>query len=193
MARPKEFDVNRTLAKAMDVFWTRGYEATSMQDLVTHLGVNRQSIYDTFGDKRGLFVAALENYAIQANTNIGGALSQPGHIRDVLHNLFETTADAAIQDNPRRGCMMVNTAIELAPHDPEIERRVKESLGNNEEHFYRALTVAQERGELNRDRDARALARFLNSTLQGLQVTAKANPDRATLGDIINTALSVLD
>jgi TetR/AcrR family transcriptional regulator, transcriptional repressor for nem operon len=193
MARPKEFDVNRTVAKAMDVFWSCGYEATSMQDLVTHLGVNRQSIYDTFGDKRGLFVAALGHYGAIANTNISTALAQPGHIRDVLRDLFETTADDAVQATPRRGCMIVNAAIELAPHDPEIERQVKENLANNEEHFYRVLSAAQKRGELKPDRDARALARFLNSSLQGLQVTAKANFDRATLGDVINTVLSVLD
>src|SRR6478672_1527424 len=112
MARHKEFDCAEVLEKAMEVFWARGYEAASIQDLVEHMGINRQSLYDTFGDKHTLYLQALDRYLEVEGRKIAELLEQPGSVKRNVRRLFETAIDRSLAD--RRGCFMNNAMSELA-------------------------------------------------------------------------------
>src|SRR6267143_5467200 len=108
MARHKEFDRDETLQKAMEVFWSRGYEAASIGDLVKHMGINRQSLYDTFGDKHTLYLLALDRYREVEGRRMFELLEQPGSVKKTLRQLFEGVVDGSLRDGQRRGCFMGN-------------------------------------------------------------------------------------
>ncbi len=126
--RPKEFDKQEALAQAMDVFWTHGYDATSVQDLLDAMGINRGSMYDTFGDKHALFTAAYDHYAQNAAARITRILDGPGSPLANIRKLLRCMADPA-GDGRRRGCMCTNAVVELAPHDAQVAGAVKNTLG----------------------------------------------------------------
>jgi len=193
MARSKEFNRESVLDKAMNVFWHRGYEATSIQDLVDNLGINRQSMYDTFGDKHTLFLAALKHYEEVKGVEMVETLERPGSGLTAIKQMFAALVQEVSGDAQHRGCLMVNTAIELAPHDSVIAVQVARNVRQGEDAFYRTLCRAQEQGELRTQRaDLRALARFLMNAVQGLKVMAKVNPTATSLQDIVDVTLSVL-
>ncbi len=192
MARPKEFDRNRALDKAMRIFWRQGYEATSIQNLVDGMGINRQSIYDTFGDKQALFVEALSYYEQLEGAQILQALEQPGSVKAAIRQVFQLVLDK-VPEERELGCLMVNSTLELVGLDTKLAAVVTDNLKNSEGLFYRTLVRAQEQGELATDRDLTALARFLASSLRGLRVSSKAVKDLKALQDIVDVTLSVLD
>lgn len=192
MARTKEFDREQVLEKAMNLFWRCGYEATSMDALLHSMGIARQSLYDTFGDKHALFLAALERYMArrdgEASSTLASAHSAKRAIRDIFMAIVsESTAEK------KRGCFGVNSAIELAPHDADVARLIAIRQRSVEEAFFRALERAREQGEISPKKDTRALARFLLGALQGLRVSAKADPHSPALVDIAEIALQTLD
>ena len=191
MARQKEFDREEALHKAMEVFWTRGYQAASIQDLVKYMGINRQSLYDTFGDKHALYLQALDRYREVEGHKIVELLEQPGSVKKNLRQLFEIAIEKALCD--RRGCFMGNAMSELAGRCKDTAARTCSNMGAAHEALYRALLRGKKAGELKGIRDPRAVARFLYSSLQGLVLTGKATQDRKTLNDIVTVTLSVLD
>ncbi|WP_345348879.1 TetR/AcrR family transcriptional regulator [Actinoallomurus liliacearum] len=193
MARTKEFDPDAVLQKAMELFWERGYEATSMADLVEHLGIARASIYATFGGKHELFLKAYERYAQTRDLNVVELLSQPGPVLPAVRTLVRAYAEESAADPHRRGCMVVNTAVELAGRDPQAARRVEASWDTVETALTSALTRARAQGELSADKDPRALARLLLVLLQGMRVLGRAHPDPARLRDAAEQALAALD
>ncbi len=195
MARHKEFDKNEALQKAMEVFWRRGYGATSIQDLVEHMGVNRQSIYDTFGDKHSLYLAALDRYREVEGGKMFDLLAETGSVKRALRRLFTGIVEQAVGDGgaSQRGCFMGNAMAEMAGRCPKTAAKTCGNLAAAEEALYRALLRGKKTGEIKSGRDLRAVARFLYSSLQGLQVTAKTTQDRKLLGDIAKVTLSVLD
>ncbi len=193
MARHKEFDRDEVLHKAMEVFWSRGYGAASIQDLVKHMGINRQSLYDTFGDKHALYLRALDRYGEVEGRRIFALLEQPGSVKKSLRQLFEGVVEKALCDGPRRGCFMGNAMSELAGRCKETAARTCTNMVAAEEAFYRALQRGKKDGEIKTVRDPRAVARFLYSSLQGLVLMAKATQDRKTLNDVVKVTLSVLD
>ncbi len=191
VGRPKEFDEQEALERAMEVFWTYGYEATSVQDLLDAMGIHRGSMYDTFGDKHALFTAAINHYGRTITQSVEDTLDGPGsplgNIRKLLGRMAAPAADGKC-----RGCLATNTVIELAPHDQEVAEAVKALLGRVEKAFHRTLERAVESGELSPDANTRALARFLSCTLQGLVVMGKAAASRSTIKDILNVTLSAV-
>ena len=193
MARQKEFDRDEVLHKAMEVFWARGYERTSIQDLVQHMGINRQSIYDTFGDKHTLFLEALDRYREIQSRKVFEQLDRPGSVKKNLRLLFEGVVDKALSEEGRRGCFVGNAMSELAGRCKETATRTCNSVASAEKTFQRALQRGKEQGELPTVRDTRAVARFLYSSLQGLLLMAKATRDRKLLNDVVKVTLSVLD
>jgi TetR/AcrR family transcriptional repressor of nem operon len=193
MARHKEFDRDEALHKAMEVFWSRGYEAASIQDLVKHMGINRQSLYDTFGDKHALYLLALDRYGEVEARRVFELLEQPGSVKKSLRQLFEGVVEKALCDGPRRGCFMGNAMSELAGHCKETAARTRSNMAAAEESFYRVLLRGKKEGELKAVRHPRAVARFLFSSFQGLVLMAKATQDRKTLEDVVKVTLSVLD
>ena len=193
MARHKEFDRDDALHKAMEVFWSRGYGAASIQDLVKHMGINRQSLYDTFGDKHALYLQALDHYGEVEGRKIFELLEQPGAVKKTLRQLFESIVEGSLCKGQRRGCFMGNAMSELAGRCKETAARTCTNMAAVEGAFYRALVRGKKEGELKGVRDPRAVARFLYSSLQGLVLMAKATQDRKTLEDVVKVTLSVVD
>lgn len=193
MARVREFDTDEAVTRAMGLFWERGYEATSLQDLTDALGIGRGSLYAAFGSKDGLYLKALARYRQDLAEPMLRALSAGADIRNTLRGLFGGLVDDAVADERRRGCMVVNAATERVPHDPATSRTVRDVLQTIEDAITDALSAAQERGELAADKDPRALAGFLVIFLNGLRVAAKTNPERTALLRSVEVALTSLD
>lgn len=192
MARHIEFDKAEVLSKIAEVFWQRGYERTSIQDLVEHVGIKAQSLYNTFGGKRDLFFAALRFYADQTATvrTLDGTPSG----KEAIRRAFREVAEALSRPEGANGCFIINTTVELAPHDERIAEFVENERNRVTEAYYRALTRAREQAELpEHHRDLMMLARFLNSAQAGLVVTAKTPSGRKMLDDIVRVTLSYLD
>jgi TetR/AcrR family transcriptional repressor of nem operon len=194
MARTKEFDPDAVLQSALELFWRRGYEATSMADLVEHLGIGRASLYATYGNKRDLYLKALERYGEQRNPGLLRELSLPGPALPAVRTVVRRFAAEASADGCREtGCFVTNTAAELALHDGAVARRVERSWEHLETLLHSALVRAQEQGELAEDRDPHALARMLLVLLQGVRVVGKASTDPARVRDAAEQALRLLD
>ncbi|MFE6158539.1 TetR/AcrR family transcriptional regulator [Streptomyces sp. NPDC056486] len=194
MARTKEFDPDAALQSALELFWRRGYEATSIADLVEALGIGRASIYATFGNKHELYLKALERYADFQNPLLLAELSQPGPALPAVRAVVRRFgSEAASEDRRLNGCFITNTAAELGPHDEPAARRVERSWEHMETLLHSALVRAQAQGELPQDRDPLALARMLLTLMQGLRVIGKASKDGARLRDATEQALTLLD
>jgi TetR/AcrR family transcriptional repressor of nem operon len=193
MPRKKEFDEYEVLHRAMEIFWHKGYEATSVQDLVEQMGINRGSLYGTFTDKRALFLAAIQYYDQTIVTSVVRVLHSPGSPRAAIENYVRSVVEAAVEDRERTGCFLTNSAVEVGPHDPEAEQRLQASLQRIEAAFLDALIAARQMGELGTRRDLRDMARFLTSSLQGLRVMARVNPDRDALRAVADIIVASLD
>jgi TetR/AcrR family transcriptional regulator, transcriptional repressor for nem operon len=193
MPRPKEFERDVVLDRAMRVFWSRGYEATSIQHLVDRMGIQRGSLYDTFGDKRALFFAAIERYDRVVTAKLMAALDEPASGKDAIGKFFRLKVELALESGRPRGCLVTNSAAELASRDRGAATRVGGVLTKIEAAFQRAVVRAQKAGEIDASRNSRALARFLTSSAQGLSVMAKTFPERAVLEDIVKVILAALD
>ncbi|MFJ2826646.1 TetR/AcrR family transcriptional regulator [Streptomyces sp. NPDC087263] len=193
MARTKEFDPDAALQSALELFWRRGYEATSMTDLVEHLGVGRASLYATFGNKHELYLKAFDRYCEGRDTLLLRELSSPGPALPAVRSVIRRFADEAAEERRLSGCFVTNTATELAPHDPAAARRVEQRWDYVETLLHSSLTRAQAQGELREDRDPRMLARMLLVVMQGLRVVGKASSDPARVRDAAEQALALLD
>jgi TetR/AcrR family transcriptional repressor of nem operon len=193
VARPREFDRDVVLDRAMRVFWARGYEATSIQHLVGRMGIQRGSLYQTFGDKRGLFFAAIDRYDRVVTTKLLEVLDAPGSGTEAIRRFFRLKVELSLESGRPRGCLVTNSTAELASRDRGTATRVGGVLARIEGAFQRAVVRAQRAGEIDPERNARALARFLTSSAQGLSVMAKASPERAVLEDIVTVTLAALE
>ncbi|MBD0674444.1 TetR/AcrR family transcriptional regulator [Streptomyces sp. CBMA156] len=192
MARTKEFDPDAALQAALELFWQRGYEATSMADLVERLGIARASIYATFGSKHELYLRALERYCEQSDSARLLDLSQSGPALPAVRAMIRQYAAADGQER-LVGCFVTNTAVELAPHDPAASRRVEASLDRLETLLTAALVRAAAQGELPAGREPRALARMLVVLLQGIRVVGKTADGGVRARDAAEQALALLD
>jgi TetR/AcrR family transcriptional repressor of nem operon len=193
MARTKDFDENEVLAKAVRLFWYKGYNGTSMQDLVDGLGISRSSLYDTYGDKHTLFVKALESYKASATNKMCNIVTSSGSAKEAIKQLLEMTALDLVGDNQHKGCFMTNAAIEVAPHDKEVSNLICQNDEQIENAFYEAIKKGQISGEISKEKDPRALARFIFNNVKGIRVSAKSTSDKLIFDDIIKLTLSSLD
>ncbi len=192
MARTREFDRDEALDRAMHVFWDQGYEATTLPDLLAAMGIARQSLYDTFGDKHALFLHALARYDAARGAELRACLEGATSVRRAFRELFLSIVDATIPAK-RRGCMGITAAVELGAHDPAVAKASARRQRVVEAVFFRALEAARESGEIPRAKDTRALARFLVAALAGLRVSAATAPDPAALHDIVDITLQAFD
>ena len=191
MAGVKQFDRGEVLDRAMALFWRRGYAATSISDLVDATGINRGSIYATFGDKEGLFLAVLDRYWEKVGKPLMGELGDPDP-RRAIERMFESIIRRTSNPEFPRGCLNTNTSLECPASGDEIARKIAEGFGQQESAIYRVLRRAQVEGSLASTLDAKALARFFTGVAQGLNVVNKAVADPAILRDIARVAISVL-
>lgn len=192
MPRKKEFDEYEVLHRAMEIFWHKGYEATSVQDLVEQMGINRGSLYGTFTDKHALFLAAIQYYDQTIISAVVRVLHEPESPRKAIVDYIRSVAEQAA-DVDRQGCFLTNSAVEVGPHDSEAEQKLQASLLRVEAAFLDALADARSRGEIGTRRDLRDVARFLTSSIQGIRVMARVNPNREALLAIADIIIGVLD
>lgn len=175
----------------MELFWRRGYEATSMQDLVDGLGLGRGSIYGTFGSKRELYLKALERYVDDARDGLLDQTTGPGSPLEAVRGLIRHYAEISLADHDRKGCLVTNTAVEL-PGDDGASRLVTSGLEVMETVLASTLLRARAQGELAPDRDPVALARFLVTLLQGIRVIGKTPVRQRFLDDTVEQAVAML-
>lgn len=192
MARPREFDADAALEGALQLFWSKGYGDTSLDDLCAATGLSRSSLYGAFGDKRALLLAALERYEARVDSRVAAALAREGPVRAAIAAFLDELIEGIAAGPGRRGCFFGNCAAELADDD-EAVARVRSGLARIEATFRDALERARAAGEIAPDADTTALGRFFTAGIQGLRLVGKANPDRATLDDIARVMLGALD
>ncbi len=191
VGRPQKFNRETALESAMTVFWERGYEATSVQDLLDAMGINRGSLYNSFGDKQSLFIQAMEHYCTASRATISETLKRSASPLENLRQVIASWGATAI-DGPSKGCLVTNTAIELAPHVSEVADTLTYHFSRLERMIRNTLDRAVDSGELDHHTDTRALARFLVSTDQGLMVMGRAGAGRETIDDVVQMAISML-
>lgn len=192
MARTKVFNEQEVLDKAMHLFWQKGYNATSAQDLVNTLGISRSSLYDTYGDKHSLFVKALKQYRKE---RIDPVIKGTDGVEDVeayIRNFFESVKVEALSDSRSKGCFVVNSVVELAPVDSEIAMLANSIMHDTEEALYKVVKKGQDTGIFTTELSARSLARFVFNSLNGLRVTVKFDTSKKMFDDIVNVCLSAL-
>jgi TetR/AcrR family transcriptional regulator, transcriptional repressor for nem operon len=192
MPRTKEFDPSRALERAMQVFWQQGYHATSMDDLVAALGVQRYGIYTTFKNKQSLFLAALDHYLDTVVGSLLQEMAQPGAGLAALRSYFDQLVAIAHTPAGLYGCLMCNTAIELAPHDPATAQKVNAFLARLHGTFRGAVATAQQRGDLPAAITPDDAARYLTGIVLGLNVYVKTPVDRQHIDAYIRVALAAI-
>ena len=193
MARPRTFDPDDALTAALSVFRAKGYEATSVQDLVDATGLSRSSLYATFGDKHGLFLAALDRYARAGRETLRDLCACGASPLGALRAHLERTATLpASEDRPPLGCLMTNAAAEVASRDPETARRACDARLGMTDAFEHLVREAQACGEVHADRDPTALARFLTGAVYGLHGLQKAGAGPEALADMIETTMAAV-
>ena len=193
MARTKDFDENEILMKAINLFWYKGYNGTSMQDLVDGLGISRSSMYDTFGDKHTLFIRALENYKNMGAAEMRSIVDSAPTVKQAIRQLFEYTISELLKDDQHKGCFLVNAGVEMAPHDAEVSKMLCENDRQLEKYFNEAIKKGQASGEISSDKDSHALSQFILNTIKGIRVTAKSGGDKKIFRDIMDVTMSALD
>ncbi len=193
MARPREFEQAVVLDRATDCFWRDGYEATSVRELAAQMGISGPSLYNAFGDKRTLFCHVLEHYAERSMRERIGRLEATLPPREAVCAFVREIVERSLDDPDRRGCLLVNSALELAPHDAELGREVAARLGEIEAFFRRAIVAAQRDGSVSPERNPADLGRLLLGVVLGVRVLARTNPERELLEGVVRPALALLD
>lgn len=193
MPRVKLFKEEEALQKAIQLFSMKGYHATSMQDLVDTLGINRASLYDTFGSKEALFEKAFALYKKENRQRIVHFLEQQPSVKEGISKLFEYAVEESVADKEAKGCLAVNTTTELIPGDQKICSQLSENKADFEKIFYDYLISGIEKGEIPRDKDVKAVAAFLFAFYNGIKVVGKINPNKEELMASVKAGLAVLD
>lgn len=192
MARPRAFDEDIVLNRALNLFWHRGYEATSMQNLVDALGINRASLYDSFGDKYQLYRQVLNRYQQQNQTFVQELFSTERPASQLLRELFDQAITESVNDCDCKGCFMINSAVELAPHDPDIAELVATNQALFVDQFQQLIERGQREGDVTKTSEATDLALFLFNTYTGLKVLGKSKAGKTTLERVVAVAVGAL-
>ena len=189
--RPQEFNNQVALEKAMDLFWSQGYEATGLRDLLKHMGIARQSMYNTFGDKRSLFLKALAHYEKTVSRRFLAKLDAPG---SPLENIREILCAWSCTETPesQRGCFLVNTTAEFGSQDAEIAEILRKHINYSLEMFAQTLERAKQAGEISTGVDTLSIARMLVNTGNGLALLRKIQTNQDVLDDIVERSLAIL-
>jgi len=193
MARPRSFNKETVLDQVMILFWEKGYGATSMMDIQKTTGLKPGSLYECFGDKHSLFLETIARYRDTVIRRRLDKLVAPGPARARLEEFFEDLIEFSLGEGKKLGCLMSNSAIELAQHDEETRDVVQDNLVEVAEAFCEVVRDGQIRGEFSSDEAPEDIARFMVSTVQGLRVMAKSSTTRETLTTTLRLALKVLD
>jgi TetR/AcrR family transcriptional regulator, transcriptional repressor for nem operon len=192
VARLREFDTDAAVQAAMTAFRRHGYEGTSIQDLVEATGVGRGSLYAAFGSKEGLYLAAIDRYREQYAAPLVELLRSGAPALEVIREVLVAAVDEIVRDGNRLACLIVAAAMERVADDPETARRVRTTTQSLEDALAEIIAAGQDAGELTGQRNARDLARFIVTTLQGLRVMGAISPDRRSLMSAVEVAVGAL-
>ena len=193
MARPREFDEAVVLDAATQRFWKNGYEATSVRDVAEEMGLTSASLYNAFGDKRALYLLVLERYAKGALDECEKALGGNAPPKRAIKDFFDATVTELLNDAQHKGCLVVNTSLELAPHDEEFREVVKGVFMRIEKYLRDCIKAGQADGTISRRQPAADLARSLLGAVLGLRVLARTRPERELLTGLVRPLLSLLE
>lgn len=193
MARPREFEESEVLDAAVECFWRRGLEATSVRDLASEMGINGPSLYNAFGDKRTLFAKALERYAARFMRARIQQLEERHGPKEAIQAFFGGLISRSLSDPDRRGCLIVNSALEVAPRDRELRGVIAGYLGEIESFFRRCFQRARANNEIPASVDPEDAARLFLALMLGIRLAARAKPERALLDGMVRPALALLD
>lgn len=186
MSRKKQFGIDEVMHKAMVAFWDQGYRATSLQDLVECMGINRASLYDTFGDKYTLFIDSLYSYRSLYLNPYLAEIMKTYSPRQAIIGLFEETTNRILQGEPRNGCFIINSAMELSSHDDKVAKFVSQCFTQIEKQFFlKMIKRGKASGEIAESVVPISTARTLLSLFIGLRVLSRSNPQKALFQSII--------
>ncbi|MBE7097155.1 TetR/AcrR family transcriptional regulator [Bacillus cereus] len=192
MARTREFDEDQVLDAAMQLFWEKGYEATSLSDLTSRMGIQRPSIYSAFGDKKELFEAALRRYTTSRASDIRNRLQSHSSVKESFSIFFADVVNEEYAGDLSKGCFCINTMVELAPHDERFEILTREHQMYLAVIFQETIERGIQSGELEVNTDAKSLAQALIVALIGLTVMMKSRPQRSFVDNVIAATLTLL-
>ena len=193
MARLKAFDEDRALDLAVDCFWSRGYQGTSVRDLADSMGIGGASLYNTYGDKRALFVRSLERYANRSMRERIARLEAKGQPKEAILAFLAEIIDRSAADPDRKGCLLVNSALDVAPHDAEIGKAVGDYLGEIRAFFRRNIAAAHTVGQVPKRIDAESVSAHLLGVVLGIRVLARTGAKRKLLEGVAQPALDLLN
>lgn len=193
MVRPREFNEEQALHAAMELFWEKGYEATSLSDLTAKMGIQRPSLYAAFGDKKELFEAALRKYNQFHASHVRTRLQSSPSVKEALRSFFMGIVEEAYEEVPNRGCFCLNVMVELAPHDAKFEVLTREHQMYLAAIFQETIERGMRSGELGQHVNAKALAQTLVVSMIGLTVLMKSRPDRTFADNAAATIVALLE
>jgi TetR/AcrR family transcriptional repressor of nem operon len=193
MPRPREFDETAALDAAVECFWRRGYEATSLRDLTAAMGLTAPSLYNAFGDKEELFALALERYLDRNTRGRLQRLEVTLPPKAAIARFFAEIVERSVNDRERKGCFLVNSALEIAPHHAPCRAVITKQFQSIEGFFARCILAAQAEGTVPLHLDADDVAKLLLGVLLGVRVLARTNPSRSVLEGVVRPALALLD
>ena len=192
MARPREFDADKALDRTMRVFWEHGYHATSVQDLMNAAGVQKQSLYCAFGDKRSLFLKCLNLYSKQTLFAIQKMLNETDSVLEGIERVMRFVAQSPKLKNCPAGCLMANTALELGLNDPGVAEEIRRMFRGVEKMLASALKKAQAQGEISKNLDCVAIAQGLANTISGIRILEKTGASKQHVRTVLETALAAI-
>ena len=193
MARLKAFDEERAIDAAVDCFWMHGYEGTSVRDLAEAMGIGGASLYNAYGDKRALFARSLERYAERSMRERIARLEAGNRPKEAIVAFIEEIVERSLRDPDRKGCLLINSALDVAPHDAEIGGVVSGYLDEIRDFFQRNLAAARKLGQVPRKIDAPSVATHLLGVVAGIRVLARTGAGRRQLEDVARPALALLE
>ncbi len=193
MPKVKLFDENEILKKAMELFWKKGFHATSIQDLVTFLGISRSSIYDTYGGKNELFNKSFQLYITTNVVGFTNFLNQQKNVKIGLRKLFQMAIEQSVTDTDKKGCFVVNTTTELVPGDIKIQNVIKENKDVFVSLFYNFLLKGEQNGEITKGKNLKSIASLYFTLYNGIKVISKVQSNSKELLNSVDTVLTLLD
>ena len=193
MARLKDFDEERALDQAVDCFWKHGSEATTVRDLADAMKIGGTSLYNAYGDKRALFERSLERYANRSMRDRIARMEAEHRPKEAIRAFLAEIVDRSLKDSDRKGCLLINSALDVAPHDTEIGKVVAGYLDELRAFFQRNIEAAQRAGQAPRMLDAEEAADHLLGVLAGIRVLARTGAKRKALESVARPALALLD
>jgi TetR/AcrR family transcriptional repressor of nem operon len=193
MPKTKQFDETEVLIKAREVFSEKGYNGTSMDDLVQATGLSRSSIYDTFGDKHGLFLKSLTHYQESQRCDMEKSCAKTDSPKKKIRALFDYFIKDILGDKDQKGCLLINVNMEIGNTDKEVAALSLLNMQEMEQHFISLVKEGQAKGEIPKKFTPKALARHLYNSMMGLRITGTTRPDGEALREITKLSLSILD